>query len=284
MLTPAAHPCSAFQTLTVEAFSDVPYNCWKVPAAHYFIACLADTHSILIRKALIPPLRPHQSPQQPHHHAQNEAEVYSSIQNLWNPFKRRLHHLQVRLLDPLQPFSFQLHLRANTSYRVRRVKCGEEKPLCMRCTSTGRKCDGYAPPKGSNSGLQDSIHKSISTTPTQDPMEQRLLYFFTTFTAPMLRGNFSPEFWERKVLQAAVAEPSIRHAVIAIGAIHEDFSSRLQIHDSDYEPPIQAFALRQYTKAIRHLHQLMATQAQQLDFTLLACILFICFDSLLGNQ
>jgi hypothetical protein len=115
-------------------------------------------------------------------------------------------------------------------------------------------------------------------------MEQRLLYFFTTFTAPMLRGNFSPEFWERKVLQAAVAEPSIRHAVIAIGAIHEDFSSRLQIHDSDYEPPIQAFALRQYTKAIHHLHQLMATQAQQLDFTLLACILFICFDSLLGNQ
>jgi len=100
-------------------------------------------------------------------------------------------------------------------------------------------------------------------------MEQRLLYFFTTFTAPMLRGNFSPEFWERKVLQAAVAEPSIRHAVI---------------HDSNYEPPIQAFALRQYTKAIRHLHQLMATQAQQLDFTLLACILFICFDSLLGNQ
>jgi hypothetical protein len=79
---------------------------------HYFIPCLADTHSILIRKALIPVLCTRQSPQQPHHHAQYEAEVYSSIQNLWNPVKRRLHHLQVRLLDLLQPFSSQLLLRA----------------------------------------------------------------------------------------------------------------------------------------------------------------------------
>ena len=79
---------------------------------HYFIPCLADTHYILIRNALIPLLCTHQSPQQPHHHAQYEAEVYSSIQNLWNPFKRRLHHLQVRLLDLLQPFSSQLFLRA----------------------------------------------------------------------------------------------------------------------------------------------------------------------------
>ncbi|PKS08831.1 hypothetical protein jhhlp_003440 [Lomentospora prolificans] len=26
---------------------------------------------------------------------------------------------------------------------IRRVKCGEEKPACIRCTSTGRVCDGY---------------------------------------------------------------------------------------------------------------------------------------------
>jgi hypothetical protein len=27
--------------------------------------------------------------------------------------------------------------------RIRRKKCDEEKPFCRRCTSTGRKCDGY---------------------------------------------------------------------------------------------------------------------------------------------
>src|SRR2546430_8793957 len=28
--------------------------------------------------------------------------------------------------------------------RIRRVKCGEEKPHCLRCPSSGRVCDGYA--------------------------------------------------------------------------------------------------------------------------------------------
>jgi len=28
-------------------------------------------------------------------------------------------------------------------FRIRRVKCDEAKPSCQRCTSTGRKCDGY---------------------------------------------------------------------------------------------------------------------------------------------
>src|SRR5436190_22051754 len=28
--------------------------------------------------------------------------------------------------------------------RIRRVKCDEAKPWCMRCMGTGRKCDGYA--------------------------------------------------------------------------------------------------------------------------------------------
>ena len=27
--------------------------------------------------------------------------------------------------------------------KIRRVKCDEGKPACQKCTSTGRKCDGY---------------------------------------------------------------------------------------------------------------------------------------------
>lgn len=30
-----------------------------------------------------------------------------------------------------------------TTCKIRRVKCDETKPNCKRCTSTGRKCDGY---------------------------------------------------------------------------------------------------------------------------------------------
>ncbi|KAJ5982079.1 hypothetical protein N7451_012179 [Penicillium sp. IBT 35674x] len=33
--------------------------------------------------------------------------------------------------------------------KARRVKCDETKPACVRCTTTGRRCDGYAPLKTS---------------------------------------------------------------------------------------------------------------------------------------
>ncbi|KAI1106630.1 hypothetical protein F4804DRAFT_347583 [Jackrogersella minutella] len=51
-----------------------------------------------------------------------------------------VHHLQVTSeINILTPWP-----------RIRRVKCDETKPACTRCTSTGRKCDGYvgaAPPR-----------------------------------------------------------------------------------------------------------------------------------------
>ncbi len=117
-------------------------------------------------------------------------------------------------------------------------------------------------------------------------MEQRYLHFFNTFTAPSLSADFSPEFWKRRVLQASAAEPSIRHAVIALGAIHEDYCMRQQnqSNNQEYDSSTQAFAFRQYTKAISDLQQLMPIQNQPLDTTLIACILFISFDSLIGNQ
>ena len=99
----------------------------------------------------------------------------------------------------------------------------------------------------------------------------------------MLSGHFSNDFWERRVLQACGVEPSIRHAVIAIGAVHQDFISLHKGNDKVYDPSIKAFAFRQYTKAISHLYRLMSTQTQQLDFTLISCILFICFDCISGN-
>ncbi|EXJ96279.1 hypothetical protein A1O1_01405 [Capronia coronata CBS 617.96] len=49
------------------------------------------------------------------------------------------------------------HTKARTgclTCKIRRKKCDEEKPFCRRCTSTGRKCDGYL--------TQSSPHTSTS--------------------------------------------------------------------------------------------------------------------------
>jgi hypothetical protein len=166
------------------------------------------------------------------------------------------------------------------------VKCGEEKPFCKRCTSTGRKCDGYEPPKSPKPPtIRKPSPRSLAPSTSEDQREQSLLHFFTTATARALSGYFSSDFWERRVLQATVVEPSIRHGAIAIAALHQDFNNRQQLSpggSADYY--LQDFAFHQYTKAISHLQQSMSNATQQLDLTLISCILFISFDCILGNQ
>lgn len=57
-----------------------------------------------------------------------------------------MHHLQVGYPFPFRiPF---LYSRTGNPYslasqRIRKVKCDEAKPYCLRCSKTGRKCDGY---------------------------------------------------------------------------------------------------------------------------------------------
>ncbi|CAG8979368.1 hypothetical protein HYALB_00002494 [Hymenoscyphus albidus] len=173
--------------------------------------------------------------------------------------------------------------------KIRRVKCGEEHPFCKRCTSTGRKCDGYAPQKVPDPSSRKASsmppsrnHRDASSSIAEDPMEQHLLYLFRTVTAPKLSGYFSADFWQRRIFHASTVEPSVQHAVIAIAAIHQDYVNWQRRKISD--PSMQAFAFRQYIKAISFLHILMSTQSQQLDMTLIACICFITFDCLLGNH
>ncbi|CZT41714.1 uncharacterized protein RSE6_01490 [Rhynchosporium secalis] len=167
--------------------------------------------------------------------------------------------------------------------KIRRVKCGEEKPFCKRCTSTGRKCDGYAP-QDSNTLQQRPAALSRPLSATEDPAEQRLLHFFSTYTAPSLSGFFSNDFWERRVVESSHRQPSIRHAVIAIAAMHQEFIERRRNDGMEDTSNLQAFAFRQYTKAISSLHHLMTTRMPPLDLTLTSCILFASIDCLLGNH
>jgi hypothetical protein len=89
------------------------------------------------------------------------------------------------------------------------------------------------------------------------------------------------------VLQASSAEPSLRHAIIAIGALHEEFENkRLKGKEGgggeggtlcDTE-----FAINQYSKAISHLRKSLSTGSQAPLTALMTCILFVIFESLRG--
>lgn len=117
-------------------------------------------------------------------------------------------------------------LNACLCSRIRRVKCDEEKPHCRRCTSTGRKCDGYAPPKASTRaqprGMQMAPVLSMSTAgrgflPTSECvfMSRRSFHMFNELYAPMICGYGTAGFWTSVVPQASQVHESIKHLVIA---------------------------------------------------------------------
>ncbi|KAE8448182.1 hypothetical protein EG329_009786 [Mollisiaceae sp. DMI_Dod_QoI] len=170
--------------------------------------------------------------------------------------------------------------------KIRRVKCDEAKPHCKRCTSTGRKCDGYVQELSLPSPDDKDYGAAIQRIATHMPgnsQEKRGFQYFVTTTAEELSGFFTGSFWEHLVLQASAAEPSLRHAVVAIGSLHEEFSHNRLSYDVETESKGQAFAMSQYTKAIGHLRRSLLDGKQAPLTALMSCILFACFDSVRGH-
>lgn len=123
----------------------------------------------------------------------------------------------------------------------------------------------------------------ISTHIPGNTEEKRGFHYFLQNTAPELSGYYDSSFWESLILAASAQEPSLRHAVIAIGALHENFSQK----KLDYSTPSPddyrtEFSLKQYAKAIGALRRSLSSGKQEPLTALMSCILFVCFDSLRG--
>ncbi|KAF7928938.1 uncharacterized protein EAE97_009780 [Botrytis byssoidea] len=195
--------------------------------------------------------------------------------------------------------------------RIRRVKCGEERPRCLRCTKTGRKCDGYdsdhpemssAPPSRRDSKISSSNKSPTDSSITSytpdivempspviewDEEERRSFNFFIAKTAPELSGSFESKFWTSLILQRCHSDPPIRHAVIALGALNESFKfgDIKLLGAGAIADPKQRFALLQNIKAIRYLtgHPSNGFLRQSSEVILISCLLFICFEAMQGN-
>lgn len=169
----------------------------------------------------------------------------------------------------------------------RRVKCDEAKPHCQRCTSTGRRCDGYGTPNPPLSSHRDLT--TLSSAPalvrsSGNARESRSFQYFYERTVPSLAGYCGSEFWNRLVLQVSQHEKSVWHALIALGSLHENFENDRQIPGLRFSRRGQdSFAVQEYNSAIRALlgrsnpaGMLPANLA--VDVCLVSCILFACFE------
>ena len=102
--------------------------------------------------------------------------------------------------------------------------------------------------------------------------EYRSFKFFREVTSRQICGFHSRGFWLRQVPQMAQTDEGIRHAMIALAAVHE----RFQLHD----PDTGGFALAQYNLAInQHFRALNDSRTRKhTEAYLVSCILFICIE------
>ncbi|RAL63881.1 hypothetical protein DID88_003524 [Monilinia fructigena] len=173
--------------------------------------------------------------------------------------------------------------------KARRVKCDEGRPTCQRCFKAKRTCEGYAPPptaSTSGGGLRKFIVylasapvDAISLLPGITTRQQRSFDFFRLRTAAELAGPFGTDLWSTVLLRTAHDEPCIFNAVVALGALHENYGYLRDAHQtySDY-------ALTHYQKAIQRITTLNNTDLTlHTDIVLMMCIVFSAFDSLRGQ-
>lgn len=153
---------------------------------------------------------------------------------------------------------------------------------------TGRKCDGYSSDitmfSQTPEGSKDLIQR-ISVHIPGNAEEKRGFDFFLRNTAAELSGYYDSSFWAKLILAASVQKPSLRHAVIALGALHEEFSQKSLISSaSSWSGEVQKspFAQNQYAKAIGALRRSLSSGKEEPITALMSCILFVCFDSLRG--
>ncbi|KAF4632937.1 hypothetical protein G7Y89_g5186 [Cudoniella acicularis] len=184
--------------------------------------------------------------------------------------------------------------------KARRVKCDETKPQCVRCQKFGRVCDGYAPepsrarslsqlqPRVPSVGLYSpnvTIHDNEEESRYFKVFSERMAYELSGF----LDGTIGSSFWTRIVLQESHNVSSIRHAVIALGALSQALESTPRPHlkvnvIQDFDQKHHEQAVLHHLKGIKALNQyISSSHAPQLRNALITCLLFICFETFQGG-
>ncbi|KXJ97235.1 hypothetical protein Micbo1qcDRAFT_229953 [Microdochium bolleyi] len=159
--------------------------------------------------------------------------------------------------------------------KIRKVKCDEAKPSCARCTSTGRKCDGYADQEPAPAAGPLWYRPRTAFQGVDDAAELAALQRFTEELSPVLAGPLDPYFWTHLVMQFSHFEPAVRHSLVAISSL---YAQPTPAHTNRSLLSENAFALHHYNAAIRELRAM-----RNEPLVLLVCVLFTCIEVLQGN-
>ncbi|KAJ4245477.1 hypothetical protein NW762_013986 [Fusarium torreyae] len=160
--------------------------------------------------------------------------------------------------------------------KVRKVKCDETWPACHRCTSTGRKCDGYRQKQNPRDrpNPRALLPRGAPSTQSLLPVtERRALQYFNRVISPRLASARDGYFWTHLVMQLSESEPVVKHTILSISSMFESAETK------KLAPYPKMFALHHYTAAIDRLKSI-----HDEPLVLIVCILFIAVEYLRANN
>ncbi|GFF25559.1 hypothetical protein IFM61606_09490 [Aspergillus udagawae] len=182
-----------------------------------------------------------------------------------------------------------------TTCKIRKIKCGEEKPNCIRCTSTGRKCEYTSPApsrraSASASSVVPVLDRPLSVSPSSVWLERRAFAHYSQHAAPFIAGVLDIDFWGGVITQVCQAEPAVWDAINAISALFEnpDLCSdpvRLRQNDNKSQGlrPSHSDALRWYSRSLATMRRQIDRGSVDMNVALISCILFICIEMVQGQ-
>ncbi|GAB1319996.1 Zn(2)-C6 fungal-type domain-containing protein [Madurella fahalii] len=207
--------------------------------------------------------------------------------------------------------------------KQRRIKCDEKRPSCVNCIRSKRICSGYPPSPWSARPIKEVqiamfalpprriqqyqqrntlpsitsppatvgwLHKPSTTLPF-DSQEGLYFQLFQEQTASSLSGFFDSAFWTRLVLQECHSEGSIRHTVVALGALYKTLErsteSPLGSLTEEQDPADGAsrhweMAVKQYSRACQEPICALS-DSRSYRTRLMANMLLACFNSFIGD-
>lgn len=185
--------------------------------------------------------------------------------------------------------------------RVRRKKCDETKPACIRCSSTGRTCDFLSShsteqgawtskecsttKKGGDQSLDRPLRigSALSVLHLGNSAEARHFEYFQLQCTEEFSGFFNAFLWKKLVMQAAYTEPFILHAVLAIGSLR-----RLQLHGNTPIPAKESaeglYITKKYAIALQTLRQRLEDRTVDWRLVSMGTLVFLAIEVLQGNE
>ncbi|KAJ5929830.1 hypothetical protein N7454_006780 [Penicillium verhagenii] len=195
-------------------------------------------------------------------------------------------------LSPTRPLKSRLGCK---TCKTRKVKCGEEKPHCLRCSSTGRKCEyeshkyraRFSTTSASDIWSIGILDTPLSSSPNTVWRERRAFAFYFQSAAASIGGGLDLDFWRTIVPQVCRSEPAVWDAMICISALFETpdpcpnliplrrTSRALNQNHQD--------ALDWYARSVSAVRRGISRGSVDAFVGLITCVLFICIESLFGS-